>query len=300
MNWRDYEAEILSYLQNQFPDDDLKPDQRLLGRYSKAHRQIDILMTNHIARYQVRGVVDCKCFSRKVDVKVVDQFVGFMADVEAHIGILITNKGYTASAQERAKSDPQSIYLEVIPFDKLSTWKFDRLSIFVPLALKTISDRKNPRNSDWKELESLILRYFEAVTPRFQNAMVELPSTSINIILALAKPPYRKEISSLAAELNTKGQTISAHVKRLLDSRYIEAINDKYRISEPRFVIWYKWRTESRQSIWSLMESYLLHLAKENGYRDANYVSTHLLRLEHKDWIPNQANSADAKSRAAD
>ena len=284
MNWRDYEAEILSYLQNQFPNDDLRPDQRLLGRYSKAHRQIDILMANHIARYPVRGVVDCKCFAMKVDVKVVDQFVGFMADVEAHIGILITNKGYTPAAQERAKSDPQSIYLEIIPFEKLSKWKFDQLSIFVPFALKTISDRKNPRNSDWKEFESLIFRYLDAVTPRFQNALHELPSTSISIILALANPPYSKGISSLAAELNITSKTISAHVRRLLKSRYIEAIGDKYRVSEPRFAIWHIWQTvRSRQSIWSLMEPYLLHLAKENGYRDANYVSTHLLRLEHKE-----------------
>ena len=119
MNWREYEIYIARHLKRAFPSAHIEHDVRVPGIISKTNRQIDILIRQVVAGFEVRIVVDCKFFSSKIDVKEVDSFVGFLSDVRASKGILITNAGYTDAACNRATFDTRDIELRILNFKDL-------------------------------------------------------------------------------------------------------------------------------------------------------------------------------------
>jgi len=123
MDWRDYELYITKNLQRAFPRSSIVHDARLPGIVSKTERQIDILITQQVAGFDVAIVVDCKYFSTKIDVKEVDAFVGFLSDVRASKGILITNTGYTQAAHNRATYDTRDIELRILNFGDLEDFQ---------------------------------------------------------------------------------------------------------------------------------------------------------------------------------
>lgn len=69
------------------------------------------------------GVVECKYFNKKIDVKVVEGFIGFMEDVGTNVGIIITNKGYSQAALNRA--EVRKIHLDIVEISKLSSYHFE-------------------------------------------------------------------------------------------------------------------------------------------------------------------------------
>jgi hypothetical protein len=77
-------------------------DARLAGRKSQRQRQIDVLVEDKIGHYGIMIVIDCKDYSRPVDVKGVEEFWGLVDDVGAHKGALVCPKGFTQGAKERA------------------------------------------------------------------------------------------------------------------------------------------------------------------------------------------------------
>lgn len=120
MDWREYEAEIFERLREQFPDTELELDARLPGRISGVERQIDILARGNLMGTRPFAVVDCKHFSRPVDVTVVEAFLGLLADVGAHVGVLITNIGYSLAAQQRAAQDQtRDVQLHVVKVSEI-------------------------------------------------------------------------------------------------------------------------------------------------------------------------------------
>lgn len=123
MNWKEYEKEILTYFQETYPETNISFDQKVLGKYSKVLRQIDVLIVGEIAGYQIKIVVDCKYFSKKIDVKQVESFCSMVEDVEAHQGVLITKKGYSKAAINRAHFGNQKIELDIINFDELKDFQ---------------------------------------------------------------------------------------------------------------------------------------------------------------------------------
>lgn len=123
MSWRDYEIYITRHFQKIFPDAAIRHDVKQEGLLSKTQRQIDILIEGKIAGFNLKLVVDCKYFNKKIDVKQVDSFVGFLADLKASKGILITNKGYSPAAYNRAMYDTRDIELRIIDFKDLEAYQ---------------------------------------------------------------------------------------------------------------------------------------------------------------------------------
>jgi len=114
MNWKDYEIYITKHFQSLFPETSIKHDIRREGLMSKTKRQIDILIEGKIAGFDLKVIVDCKYFNKKVDVKAVESFLSFLQDLKASKGILITNNGYTDAAYNRATYDSQDIELRIM------------------------------------------------------------------------------------------------------------------------------------------------------------------------------------------
>lgn len=119
MSWKEYETYILRHFQRLFPDTSIQHNVRREGLISKTQRQIDILIEGRIAGFDLKIIVDCKYFNKNVDVKEVESFLSFLQDLKASKGILITNKGYSKAAFNRATFDTQDIELRIIDFGDL-------------------------------------------------------------------------------------------------------------------------------------------------------------------------------------
>lgn len=117
-DWRSYEAYVAGALAERFPGIDIRCDFRVIGRHSGVERQIDILVG-------VEGLiaVECKCYARRVDVKIVEMYLGMLDDLGVRAGILVTAKGYSEAALNRARNDPRDIDLQIIHPDRLSEYQ---------------------------------------------------------------------------------------------------------------------------------------------------------------------------------
>jgi hypothetical protein len=125
MNWREYEKTIHEYLTRQYPEFEILHNQTVLGKMSKSNRQIDILIEGNIAGYHIRIVIDSKYYKdTKIDVKDVESFLGMLADCEAHKGMLISTKGYTKGAINRAFYDSnKELELDILNFEDLKEFQ---------------------------------------------------------------------------------------------------------------------------------------------------------------------------------
>jgi len=103
--WRNYEEQILEKVKEWAgPDAKIEFDQRLPGEISGGMRQIDILVTADFAGELVEAgtaAIDCKCYGRRIHVGDADKFVGLIEDVRTDFGLLITNKGWSKTAERR-------------------------------------------------------------------------------------------------------------------------------------------------------------------------------------------------------
>lgn len=123
MDWRDYEVYITRHFQALFPDASVQHNVKRLGVISKVERQIDVLIEGKVAGFDLTIVVDCKYFGKKVDVKDVDEFLGYLHDLRASKGILITNNGYSPAAHNRAINDTRDVELRIIEFKDLERFQ---------------------------------------------------------------------------------------------------------------------------------------------------------------------------------
>jgi hypothetical protein len=113
MDWSKYEEKVFESCKLHFRDAIVSKNVKKRGRYSKRQRQIDILIEQEISENIISTVIDCKFYTRKVDVKKVESFIGMLDDVNATRGILITEAGYTKSALERAYNNPLHLELDI-------------------------------------------------------------------------------------------------------------------------------------------------------------------------------------------
>ncbi|MCK1621760.1 restriction endonuclease [Bradyrhizobium sp. 160] len=69
-------------------------------------REIDVLLTAHVAGYPVRIAFGCKNEVKALDTLAVDNFAGILEDVGIPVqqGIFVSAKGYTSDAQDAASA----------------------------------------------------------------------------------------------------------------------------------------------------------------------------------------------------
>lgn len=123
MNWKDYEKEIFESLKATYQGATITFDQTIKGRYSQTDRQIDVLIESYIAGKKIRLIVDGKYFNKNIDVKAVEAFISMVEDVDAKQGILITSKGFSTAAINRAYYGPTDVELDILNFDDLKQFQ---------------------------------------------------------------------------------------------------------------------------------------------------------------------------------
>ncbi len=119
MDWQQYEREIEKQFRETYPSARITSDARLIGKFSKVERQIDLLIEEQASDFSFRIVVDAKHRGRKIDVTDVESFLGLVRDVEAHTGMMIALEGYTSAAINRAYNDDLDVILDVLNLDEL-------------------------------------------------------------------------------------------------------------------------------------------------------------------------------------
>lgn len=112
-DWKELEN-LVAMIQKQLsPDASVQHNVMLEVIDSETKRQIDVLVEQNIGQYTMRIVIDCKDYSRPVDVKGVEEFHGLVQDVRAHKGALVCPAGFTKSALKRAKKLQIDLYRPV-------------------------------------------------------------------------------------------------------------------------------------------------------------------------------------------
>lgn len=112
MNWKEYEEKVFNTLKLRFPGAEIHYNDNIFGHFSKVDRQVDISFRVEVLDQKLLGIIDCKHYSEKIDVKIVESFLGMVEDVSANIGIIITNKGFTPAAVNR--THVRNVSLEVL------------------------------------------------------------------------------------------------------------------------------------------------------------------------------------------
>jgi len=169
--WSRYEEEVFDCFKDQFPKADVRKDVRIKGRYSKRTRQIDVLITQQTPAGPSRIVVDAKYYNRKLNVKAVDEFAGFVDDIGAKKGLLISNKGYTRSALRRAFYCPRDLELDILDFSELKRWQaFGALpytgdrAFLVPAPFGWVVDINRPKDPNYRCLCTMFQRGLDVET----------------------------------------------------------------------------------------------------------------------------------------
>jgi tetratricopeptide (TPR) repeat protein len=123
VDWQQYEKEIETQFREAYPSARITPNAKLIGKFSKVERQIDLLIEEQASDFAFRIVVDAKYRGRKIDVGDVEAFLGLTQDVEAHTGMMIALEGFTPAAINRAHYDNLDVVLDVLSLDDLKAFQ---------------------------------------------------------------------------------------------------------------------------------------------------------------------------------
>lgn len=113
MTWQEYEKVVFEQIKFCYPDAECEFNSKVLGKYSEGVRQCDVLIRENIEGNEKITLVDAKYYSKKIDVKGVEEFISMATDVNADYAMLITPIGYSELAYNRAENDKSSIYLNI-------------------------------------------------------------------------------------------------------------------------------------------------------------------------------------------
>ncbi|SFB70547.1 Restriction endonuclease [Flexibacter flexilis DSM 6793] len=123
MNWQEYEKQVFEHLSVIYPDAKLEFNSKLFGKYSNGLRQCDVVIRQIIGDIEYVTLVDAKYYSDKIDVKDVETFISMANDINANYGILVSPKGYSELAYNRAENDPLPVLLDILTLEDLKQFQ---------------------------------------------------------------------------------------------------------------------------------------------------------------------------------
>lgn len=114
--WKVYER-VRASIERSFGDCQVSYDRKVIGRRSGVERQVDVWLSASVGDGHEIGIaIECKHNEdRPVDIKAVDALYGFIDDVGAAHGVLISNSGFTGGA--RARADGMNVSLKHVSLE---------------------------------------------------------------------------------------------------------------------------------------------------------------------------------------
>lgn len=123
MDWKEYEQFVFENVKKCFPNSVCEFNSKILGKYSKGLRQCDVIVRITTLNKEHLILIDAKYYSKKIDVKDVEEFISMSNDINADEGILVTPHGYSKLAYERAENDPSQILLDILNLEELKRYQ---------------------------------------------------------------------------------------------------------------------------------------------------------------------------------
>lgn len=126
VNWKEYEDEVIQECERVFrlQGAEVIKNAYLVGRYSGVKRQIDIII-NGLKDGEIVSdcLVECKHYAQKINVKIVDSFIGCLEDVGVERGLLVSEKGFTKAAINRAHKGKENIEVDILSLGDLQQFQ---------------------------------------------------------------------------------------------------------------------------------------------------------------------------------
>lgn len=126
LTWKDYEEAVYEECERvyHFSNVEIIKDIHIIGKYSGVKRQIDVLI-KLLENGKVKStiLVECKHYVTKINVKIVDSFIGCLEDVCADKGIIVSEKGFTKAAINRAHKGKDDIEVDVLSLGELQRFQ---------------------------------------------------------------------------------------------------------------------------------------------------------------------------------
>lgn len=101
--WKIFEKDVANFVARL--DSSSKPlqyDARLMGVVSRVERQVDVLAEGELNGIPISVAIECKKYSRPIDVGEIDAFVGKLRDLSVDKGVFYVYDGVTPGARNRA------------------------------------------------------------------------------------------------------------------------------------------------------------------------------------------------------
>ena len=120
IDWKEYENIVLIECQRVFFNANIQYNIFVDGLFSKRKRQIDIFIKD---KNGLVYIVDAKRYNTKVDVKDVESFIGMVKDVGGNYGIILSEKGFTKAAINRAHIGENNIEVDILNLNGLGMFQ---------------------------------------------------------------------------------------------------------------------------------------------------------------------------------
>lgn len=132
MTWKEYEDAVLDECRRvcDVYGADIKKNVHLRGTLSGVLRQIDILVTFPSLDSCSTIVIEAKHYSRKVTVKIVESFIGFLEDLGFENGVMVTEKGYSKAATNRAIKGRGNVTVEILSLSELQQFQAEGTIVY--------------------------------------------------------------------------------------------------------------------------------------------------------------------------
>jgi hypothetical protein len=149
-DWKVFEKAV-AHIEESYDNCKVTRNHKLKGRRSDTERQIDVWLEAEIGdRHVVTVAIECRRYTdRPVSIKDIDAFVGFLEDVGADKGVMISHSGYTDGARKRAAGANIELRMLTIEEAEEFDWEdFLRDSCRVPECFGTIRWHFSDHNSE--------------------------------------------------------------------------------------------------------------------------------------------------------
>lgn len=120
LNWKEYESIVYEECNRVFHHCAIQHNIYVVGLYSKRKRQIDIQICDEEGN---TIIIDAKRYNKKVNVKTVESFIGMVKDVGADKGIIVSEKGFSKAAINRAHFGENNVEVDILNLHELSMFQ---------------------------------------------------------------------------------------------------------------------------------------------------------------------------------
>jgi len=123
--WKNFEKDVTDFVTALDESALVEHDVKRPGVFSGRKRQIDVLVTGSVGDSKIEVAIECKRnATKRLGIKVVDEFVGKILDVGADRGVLCAFGGFDRGAEARAKgaTHPKIELRDLSHWDLLRPW----------------------------------------------------------------------------------------------------------------------------------------------------------------------------------